>query len=144
MDDGEHDTTASTPTRSVDRRVLVGNLVPGLALAGASAVASWPLAVAAAVYVIVVSLFFGVAYARQPLRRRQELVVWLAPWAVAIALWAVILAGVDGGGDDASDLLVGFWGGTIVGTGCYLGWQALALAGRRLIGSDPRPDGVSG
>jgi len=134
-------TVPRTPAVRLDRPVLAGNLASGAVLLAGGAVLSWPLALVGAAYVVAASVFLAWAYARAQLTRRQEAAVWAVPWLAAVALWWWVAAGIAGGPS-----LLDLWLGLVVGTGCYLVWQVLALAARRLIAhatrrTHERPDG---
>ncbi|NYD59012.1 hypothetical protein BKA08_003250 [Nocardioides marinisabuli] len=113
----------------MDRPILLGNLVSGAVFLAALAVLTWPLAALASIYVVSASAFLAAAYARDGLVRRLEAVVWIAPWVAAVALWAWIFAGVDGG----TPWLLTLGVAVVVATPSYLAWQAGALAVRQLM-----------
>ncbi len=126
---------------AIDRHVLDSNLIAGGALVIRSALlGAWPLSLIAAVYVAGVSTFFAVSYGRQSLSIKHELLTWVGPWLLAIALWAVILGAIDG----PSSLLMSLWAGAIVGTGCYVVWQTIALVVRRVISAGGRSVSLAG
>jgi hypothetical protein len=124
------------PTRvQLDRRVLVGNLVSGalwlLLLAGPwGAVQGWGLFLVGTAYVAAGSVFLAATYGRDALTRRHEALAWAAPWLAAVALWALVGAGIGGG---SSGWLLPLWFGLLIGTPCYLAWQIVALAVRQLL-----------
>jgi len=129
--------TATEPVRArLDRPVLIGNLVSG-------AVWLWPLAVpwalnavplflVGAVYVLVSSVFLAAVYARPLLTRKQEVLAWVAPWLVAVALWAVLIGGTEFE-NTVSHYLMAISIGMVIATPCYLVWQIVALAVRQLL-----------
>lgn len=114
----------------LDGPVLVSNLVSGAFWVVVLAFLSWPLAVVGAVYVSAASVFLAAVHARTALTRRQEAAAWVAPWLAAVALWAWVTAGIDGG---TSTWLLDAWFGLVIATPCYLGWQAVALAVRQFL-----------
>ena len=105
--------------------ILTSNLVAGCFLLLVLAFLSWPLAVMGAVYVAGASVFLAAAYAEPSLTRRQEAAAWVVPWLAAVALWAWVAAGIEGG----APWLLNAWFGLVVATPCYLAWQLLALDG---------------
>lgn len=113
----------------MDRVILTSNLASGAGFLAALAVLTWPLAALASIYVVSASAFLAAAYARDGLIRRFEAVVWIAPWGAAVALWAWIFAGVDGG----TPWLLTLGVAVAVATPSYLAWQAGALAVRQLM-----------
>jgi hypothetical protein len=116
-----------------DGPVLVSNLASGAAwLLVPAALGAWPLALIGAAYVVAGSLFLASAYACETLSTKQEALAWVAPWSVAIVLWALILSGL-GPSDSTPEYLLTLWAGTVVATPCYLGWQAVALAIRQFL-----------
>jgi hypothetical protein len=44
--------------------------------------------------------------------------------------------------DGTSSPMLNVWAGSVIGTGCYLVWQTIALAVRKLISADGSPSGV--
>ena len=118
----------------LDRTVLQGALGSGLACLGVglAVTGSIPLVLVGAAYVVGASVFLAAAYARGPMRPPVELVVWVLPWLVAVALFVWVFAGVSDGA------LPALYAALVVATGCYLAWQTLALAGRQLIGRRAR------
>lgn len=119
----------------LDRPVLVSNLVAGAAwLVLLALITSWVLALLGAAYVAVASAFLAAVYARDSLTWRQEGLAWVAPWVLAVALWAWIGAHIGGGSSGGvEDQLLIWWFGLIIGTGCYAAWQLSALAIRKLV-----------
>lgn len=121
----------------LDRPVLVGNLVSGavwlwpLAIPW-SGIANWPLLLIATVYVVAGGVFLAAVYARETLTRRQEVLAWIAPWLVAVLLWAVLIGSTEFE-NTASHYLLGLFVGMFIATPCYLVWQIVALAVRQLI-----------
>lgn len=71
-------------------------------------------------------------WATAPLTWQQELLAWVAPWLVAVALWSWV-AQQPGGFGWPSDLLLLDWFGLVYGSACYLAWQVSALAGRQVL-----------
>ncbi len=125
----------SGPRRArFDPPVLVSNLVSGAAclLLTFPFVPSPPLFLIGAVYVAAASAFLAAVCAREALTRRQEALAWVVPWLVAVALWAAVGAGIEGGNSGSGWLLWG-WFGLCLGTPCYLEWQIGALAVRQLM-----------
>ena len=94
-------------------------------------------------------MFLAAAYARQPLTRRQELAVWVAPWVKLVVLWGGILALVGGDEPEAHGPTVGgvVWVGlvaSVLATVTYLLWQGTALAVRLVLGwAEARSESVS-
>ncbi|WP_435744699.1 hypothetical protein [Nocardioides sp. SYSU DS0663] len=117
----------------LDRPVLLGNLVSGAVwLAVPVALGAPVLALVGSAYVVAASVFLAAAYGRETLTRKQEALVWAAPWLAAVAVWTVVLATpVDG--TSRADWTVALWAGLVIATGCYLGWQLLALAVRQVM-----------
>jgi hypothetical protein len=115
----------------LDRPVLVGNLVAGaLWLLLVAASGAWALSLAGAAYVAAASVFLAAVYGHDSLTARREGMAWVTPWLVAVALWTWVGAGIEGG---TSSWLLTLWFGLLIGTGCYLAWQLLALAVRQLM-----------
>ena len=115
----------------LDRPVLVGSLVSGaLWLALLAFLAGWLLVLVGAAYVVAASVFLAAVYGRDSLTRRQEALAWITPWLMAVALWTWVGAGVEGG---TSSGLLTLWFGLLIGTGCYVAWQLLAVAARQLM-----------
>jgi hypothetical protein len=112
--------------------VLVGNLISGaLWLLVLAAVGAWVLCLVGAAYVVVASVFLAAVYGRPAsLTPRQEMLAWLAPWLAAVALWAWVGAGVEGG-TSSWPLTMRF--AVLIGTGCYVAWQLVALPVRQLM-----------
>jgi len=127
--------TQQTPD-SLDGPVFVSNVVAGALFLVLLAFLAWPLAVVGGCYVAAASLFLAWVYARPALTRRQEAAAWVAPWLAAVALWAWVLGGIDGG---TSTWFLTALFGLVVATPCYLAWQALALAVRQLLAWRERP-----
>ena len=139
------DLAGASQARTIDRHVLDSNLLAGGALVvGSAFLVGWPLSLIAAVYVAGVSAFFAVIYARRSLSMKQELLVWVAPWLLAIVLWAIVIGRDDSSGSLVMNVMLNLWVGTAVGTGCYLVWQTIALAVRLVISPDSRPTSVTG
>ncbi|MGB0098652.1 MAG: hypothetical protein WBP61_00090 [Nocardioides sp.] len=116
-----------------DHPVLVSNLASGaLWLLVPAALGAWPLSLIGGGYVLAGSLFLAAVYAGGSLSTKQEALTWVAPWLVAIALWALILTGLGSGGS-APELLIALGVGTVVATPCYVAWQAVALAIRQFM-----------
>jgi len=129
--------TQTEPARArLDRPVLLGNLVSGAVwlwpLAVPWALNSLPLFVFGAVYVLVCSVFLAAVYARPVLSRNQELLAWVAPWLVAVALWAVLLVGTEFE-NTVGHYLMAISVAMFIVTPCYLVWQIVALAVRQLL-----------
>jgi hypothetical protein len=127
--------TKAEPRRPrFDRPVLAGNLVSGVAwlLVTFPFVPSPALFLTGLLYVAAASAFLAAVYARETLTWRQEALAWVSPWLVAVALWVAVAAFITGGGS-ASGWVLMLWAGLIIGTECYLAWQIVALAVRRLI-----------
>jgi hypothetical protein len=117
--------------------VLVGNLVSGAVWLWPLAVpwtgiASWPMFVLGAVYVVAAGVFLAAVYARPVLTRRQEVLAWIAPWLAAVALWAVLI-GSSEFENTVSHYLLALGVGLIIASPLYLVWQIVALAVRQLI-----------
>jgi hypothetical protein len=127
--------TEPAPAR-LDRAVLVGNLVSGAVwlwpLAVPWALNSLPLFVLGTVYVLVCSVFLAAVYARPVLSRNQEVLAWVTPWLVAVALWAVLLVGTDFE-NTVWHYLTAISVAMFIATPCYLVWQISALAVRQLL-----------
>jgi hypothetical protein len=134
----------------LDDHVLVGNLVAGnLFLVPLLFLAPLPAVIGGA-YVAVASVVLAAAYGRATLTRRQEALSWLVTWAGAVAAWVAFLAILTAGeGEDPE--ATGSWIGAaawmglvclVIGTVCFLVWQATALAVRRVLGwgEDPSDD----
>ncbi|GAB2872747.1 hypothetical protein [Nocardioides pacificus] len=122
----------SAPDR-LNRRVLVSNLVAGaMWLAIPAGLGSWPLSLLGAVYVVPTSMFLAAAYAGGRLPKKAEALVWATPWLAAGVLWAGVLVNLDGADEDPS-WLSALVEGLVIAAPCYLGWQILALAVRRLL-----------
>lgn len=113
-----------------DRDVLVSNVVSGAWWLAILAFASPWLSFVGALYVVPASLFLAAVYARTSLTRRQEAAAWVLPWLVALALWIWIAAGIERG---TSGLVLTAWWGLVIATLCYVVWQLLALAIRRVL-----------
>lgn len=114
----------------MNRDVLVSNLVAGGGLALLSLFfVGWGLPLVAMVYVGVSSMFLATTYARSSLSMKHEFLAWIAPWLLAVTLWTLVGASVEG----PSGAVLNLWFGFIVGTGCYLVWQMLALAVRQVL-----------
>lgn len=129
--------TQPAPTR-LDRPVLVGNLVSGaLWLVLSAFLVGWLPVLVGAAYVAVTSVFLAAVYGRHSLTKREEALAWITPWLVAVALWTLIGAGLEGG---TSSGLLTLWFGLIIATGCYLAWQLSALAVRQLLAWSARTD----
>lgn len=78
-------------------------------------------------YVVAASLFLAFAYGSEPLTRRRELVTWAVPWVAAGVLWTALIGPVSADFRlSLGSVVVGF----TIATGCYLLWQAVALAFR--------------
>jgi hypothetical protein len=110
-------------------RLFASHLLAGAVPLGVLAVLSWPLALMGLAYVLLASLYFSVAY-RRSLTRCQEVLTWVAPWLVAVALWFWVLLNVEDGASPWS-LSLGF--ALLIATLCYLAWQVLALAVRQML-----------
>ncbi len=119
----------------MNRPVLVSNLVAGAFwLAVLGLIGAPGLALIAAPYVVVASLYFATFYARESYTRRQEALAWFLPWLGAIALWGGILLQIGGGELPSVPLfLAGALFVSVVATPCYLAWQLLALAVRQYL-----------
>lgn len=105
--------------------MLVSNLVSGgLWIAVLVLLDSWPLAVVGAAYVCVASPFLAAAPGQK--------LAWTVPWLGAVGLWTLLLGMIDGG-TTGSALLMSLYAGTVVGTLCYLIWQAVAAPIRLLM-----------
>ena len=118
------------------RPVLVGNLVAGAVwLLLLAAFGAWVLSLIGAVYVAVSSVFLAAVYGCDSLTVRQEVLAWVTPWLLAVTLWIWVGAGVEGA---TSSWLLTLWFGLLIGTGCYLAWQLLALAVRQLMARKAR------
>jgi hypothetical protein len=116
----------------LDRPVLVANLVSGALWLALLAFPSVFLFLIGAIYVAAGSVFLAAVYGRPVLTKKQEASAWVAPWLVAVALWASILIGISFGNNQSSYLLsLGF--GVLIATPCYLAWQIAALAARHFI-----------
>lgn len=125
----------------LDRAVLVANLVSGALWLSLLAFISGFLLLIGAVYVVAGSVFLAAVYAREVLTKRQEALAWIAPWLVAVALWMVLVIGIEsanaestsGAANAVSRYLFGLYVGLITGTPCYLAWQIVALAVRQFM-----------
>ncbi len=119
----------------LDRPVLVGNLGSGaIFLALTLGIGGPVLFLIGAAYVVAGSVFFAAAYARGALSVRQELFTWVAPWLAAVALWAVVISQVSGADQGTGTPRVSAVAiALMLGTGCYLAWQIVALAIRQLM-----------
>ncbi|MCM0620948.1 hypothetical protein [Nocardioides bruguierae] len=110
------------------RDILISNLVAGgLGLALLVPLGAWPLLLLGVPYVLAASTFLARAYRRETMTIRQATLVWALPGLASALLWAVLLGQIDGFG---GPVLV--WGAAL-GTGLYVGWQALALFLRTLM-----------
>ncbi|MCL8026682.1 hypothetical protein [Nocardioides bruguierae] len=119
------------------RDILISNLVAGgLGLALLVPLGAWPLLLFGVPYVLAASTFLGRAYRRETMTTRQEAFVWALPGLASALLWAVLLGQIDGFGGP-----VVAWGAAL-GTGLYVGWQALALFLRTLRPQRGRADRV--
>lgn len=132
-------TTETEPARArLDRPALVSNILSGalwlllLAVPGLGPFDGWTLLLIGAAYVIAGSVFFAAVYARCVLTRGQEVLAWIAPCLVAVALWASIGAGIDFENSVSGWFLTLFFG-LYIGTPCYLVWQTVALVIRQLM-----------
>jgi hypothetical protein len=119
----------------LDRRILVGNLASGalwllLLAAPWGDIEGWGLFLLGAAYVAAGSLFLAAAYGRDALTPRHEALAWALPGLAAVALWAVVGAGLEGG---TTGWFLPLWFGLLIGTPCYLAWQVVALAVRQLL-----------
>jgi hypothetical protein len=115
----------------LDRPVLVGNLLAGtLCLLLLAILGAWPLSLVGAVYVVAASLFFAWLYGRDSLTVRQEAAGWALPWLGAVATWVWLLAAVSG--PEPTGILPWVFG-VVIGSGCYIAWQVLALAIRQVM-----------
>lgn len=124
-----------------DRSVLVSNLLSGalwlLLLVPWSEPAEpggWLLVVSGAACIAGASVLLAAAYGRECVTRHQEAGSWVAAWLVPVAAWTVVSASMDN--EDAPALAS--WGlavcvGLVIGTGCFLVWQLVALAVRQLM-----------
>lgn len=104
--------------KSLNRSVLISNLIGAAPWLALLTVMSWPLGLMATGYVLASSLYFALVYSRD-LSGPVRFVAWLVPGVAAVALWAWVLRGgviTDG---TLLDPL-------IIGTVCYLLWQASA------------------
>jgi hypothetical protein len=121
------------PARArLDRPVLVGNLVSGTVWLCPLAYLSPLVFLIGAVYVGAGSLFLAAVYARPTLSRRQEVLAWVAPWLVAVALWAVLIGGTEFE-TTGSHYLMALSVGLFIATPSYLAWQSVALAVRHFL-----------
>lgn len=93
---------------------------------------SFPLFVVGAVHVLFCSVFLAALYARPVLTRNQEVLAWVAPWLVAVALWAGLI-GLTEFENSVSHYLMALRVGMVIATPCYLVWQVVALAVRQLL-----------
>ena len=117
----------------VNRPLLVSNLISGAVWLLLALPWSGPaLFLIGAAYVVAGSVFLGAVYAHERLTVRQEALTWLAPWLVAVALWAGVTAAVEFE-NSVSHYLFGLYVGLIIATPCYVGWQIVALAVRRFM-----------
>ncbi len=116
----------------LDRPVLVGNLVSGGLWLSPLAFLSPILFVIGAVYVVSGSVFLAAVYARPVLTGKQEVLAWVAPWLLAVALWAVLI-GSSEFQNTVSHYLVALGVGLFIATPCYLAWQIVALAVRQFL-----------
>jgi len=116
----------------VDRPVLVGNLVSGAVWLSPLAFLSPILFLIGAIYVVAGSLFLAAVYARPVLTRKREVLAWVAPWLVAVALWAVLIGDTEFE-NTVSHYLMALSGGLLIATPCYLAWQTVALAVRQFL-----------
>jgi len=123
--------TETTPAR-LDRPVLVSNIVSGTLWLLPLAFASWPLCLIGAAYVAVGSVFLAAVYARDVSTMRQEMLAWATPWLVAVALWTLLLAGIDVE-NSVSSWFLSLFVSLGIGTLCYLAWQVLALVVRHVL-----------
>lgn len=118
----------ATTAPALDRLILGSNLLAAapfvILLLGMD---SPPLAAIAVGYVAVVSPLLA--------RRRTRSTVGPA-WALAVALWVMVFAPVEGSGS----WTVGVALALVVGTGTFAVWQLTALFVRHALGSTtPRP-----
>jgi hypothetical protein len=131
--------TGTEPARArLDRPILVSNIFSGalfllpLAFPWIGMFGSWAWFLTGSAYVIAASVFLAAVYARDALTMRQEALAWIAPWLVAVVLWALMVARIDFE-NSVSGWLLTLLVGLYIGTPCYLGWQTVALAIRQLM-----------
>lgn len=137
----------------LDDRVLVGGLVAGGLWLVPMLFLAWPVTLVGGAYVVVASVFLAAAYGRRPLARRQELLVWVAPWLLLVAWWLGVfwLTGGDDPEGEGVTIDGAVWAGAIaavLATICFLIWQLTALAVREVLRwfepDDDDDAGVSG
>lgn len=126
------ESTISRPRATLDRRILLGNLASGVLWLVPATVMSWPIGLFGAAYVVVASLFFALAYAREPRSTRQQLSIWAVPWVAAMLLWIWII-GPIGPSSSGVDVVLDVLGSCLVGTLCFLVWQLVAAAIHQLL-----------
>lgn len=137
MDAPEVSTAEARRSPQLDRRVLVSNLVSGAVwLVVASFVVGWLLVLVGAGYVALASVSLAYIYARDVLSMRQEALAWIVTWLTAVAAWMWVAVAA---GSTQSNWLLDIWFGLVVGTGCFLAWQVLGLALRRVLAAGTRP-----
>jgi hypothetical protein len=119
--------TPPPPPRTAPASTVVSGAVWLVLLAS---LGGWAFSLVGAAYVAVGSVFLAAVYGRGPLTVRQEALAWITSWLVAVALWTWVGAGIEGG---ISSGLLTLWFGLLIGTGCYMAWQLLALAVRQLM-----------
>ena len=128
-----HDQTGTDSLRvRFDRPIVVSNLVAGALCLSPLALASWPLMLMGAGYVVAGSLFLSAVCAREPLTRSQEASAWAAPWLLAGVLWAVLLTAMDLE-HSVSHVLAALGGGLLIAAPSYVVWQLMALAVRQFL-----------
>jgi glucose-6-phosphate-specific signal transduction histidine kinase len=123
----------STFSLKVDRPLLLSDLISGAVWLFLALLRSGPiLPLIGAAYVVAGSVFLSAVYAHERLTVREEALTWLAPWLVAVALWAGIVIAIEFE-NSVSHYLLGLHGGVIIATPCYLVWQIVALVVRQLM-----------
>lgn len=125
--------TALSGTRvRYNKPILISNLVSGAFwLVLLAVLGPWALSLIGAAYVVAGSLFLAAVYGRRP-ARSQELLAWAVPWLAAVAVWAFIGIRISFE-NTPSQYLFALYLGFVIGTPCYVAWQALALAVRHFL-----------
>ena len=125
--------TNTAPARlQLDRPVLFSNLISGALCLSPLAILSWPLLAIGVPYVVADAVLLAAVYGRRVLTRKQELLAWIAPWLVAVALWSLVVGSIEFE-SSVSHYLSGLYAGLLVATPSYLIWQGVALAIRHLM-----------
>lgn len=123
------DDVESSERVRLDRPVLISNLASGAVWIAILAFFATPVLVAVgATYAVLTGVCLAAFYGRPSSSGRQEVMAWVTPWLVAVALWTWVGVTIDGG---FSAPAVGL--GLVVATPCYVAWQLSALAIRQVM-----------